>query len=343
VAGRVTLQTIADALGVSRTTVSNAYNRPDQLAPELRERILDTARRLGYAGPDAAARRLRTGRAEAVGLLFTEDLSYAFTDPAAVLLLQGIARATEAARMPVLIIPSLRGHDEDGQSAVRDAVVRAFCIYSMPEDSPDVNAALERRLPIVVVDEPRLDGHSYVGIDDRAGERLAAQHLLGLGHRRIGVLSERTAEGGYSGPLSPEREAAATYPITRERLGGAREALEAAGIDWTGVPKHECLLNAREEGRAGAEALLTRDPTITALICQTDQIALGALAHVGDRGISVVGFDDIPAAERADLTTIRQPLLEKGLTAGRLLTSDGAPQEVRLPVELIARGSTRPA
>jgi DNA-binding LacI/PurR family transcriptional regulator len=343
VAGRVTLKTIADALGVSRTTVSNAYNRPDQLAPELRERILDTARRLGYAGPDAAARRLRTGRAEAVGLLFTEDLSYAFTDPAAVLLLQGIAQATEAARMPVLIIPSLRGHDDDGQSAVRDAVVRAFCVYSMPEDSPDVHAALERRLPIVVVDEPRLGGHSYVGIDDRAGGRLAAEHLLALGHRRIAVVSERTAEGGRSGPLSPEREAAATYPITRERLQGSRDALEAAGIDWAAVPKHECLLNAREEGRAGAAALLARDPTITAFICQTDQIALGALAHVRDRGISVVGFDDIPAAERADLTTIRQPLLEKGLTAGRLLTSDAEPQTVMLPVELIARGSTRPA
>ena len=311
-AGRVTLQTIADALGVSRTTVSNAYNRPDQLAPELRERILDTARRLGYAGPDAAARRLRTGRAEAVGLLFTEDLSYAFTDPAAVLLLQGIAQATEAARMPVLIIPSLKMRDEDGQSAVRDAVVRAFCIYSMPEDSPDVHAAVERRLPIVVVDEPRLDGYSYVGIDDRAGGRLAAEHLLSLGHRRIGVLSERTREDGHRGPLTAEREATAVYPIVRERLAGSREAMQAAGIDWATVRKHECLLNAREEGRAAAESVLVRDPHITALICQTDQIALGALAHVRERGISVVGFDDIPAAERADLTTIRQPLLDKG-------------------------------
>jgi DNA-binding LacI/PurR family transcriptional regulator len=119
--------------------------------------------------------------------------------------------------------------------------------------------------------------------------------------------------------------------------------MEAAGIDWAAVPKHECLLNAREEGRAGAEALLAREPDITALLCQTDQIALGALSYVRDRDISVVGFDDIPAAERADLTTIRQPLLEKGLTAGRLLTSDGEPQQVVLPVELIARGSTRPA
>jgi DNA-binding LacI/PurR family transcriptional regulator len=338
VAGRVTLKTIADAVGVSRTTVSNAYNRPDQLAPELRARILATAERLGYAGPDAAARRLRTGRTEAVGLLFTEDLSYAFTDPAAVMLLQGIAQATGAARMPVLLVPALGG---DQESAVRDAVVRAFCIYSMPEDSPDVKAALERRLPIVVVDEPHLHGHSFVGIDDRAGARVAAEHLLSLGHRRIGVLSERTAEDGYRGPLTPAREAEATYPITRERLAGYREALEAAGLEWADVPKHECVLNAREEGRLGAEALLEAAPGLTAILAQTDQFALGALPRLRERGISLVGFDDIPQAAQADLTTIRQPLLEKGLTAGRLLVANDGPQEVRLPVELVARGSTR--
>ena len=340
-ARRITLQTIADELGVSRTTVSNAYNRPDQLAPALREQVLETARQLGYAGPDAAARRLRSGRAEAVGLLFTEDLSYAFTDPAAVLLLQGIARATEDARMPMLIVPALAGHD-DGRSAVRDAVVRAFCIYSMPEGSPDVQAALARGLPIVVVDEPQLPGHRFVGIDDRAGGRLAAEHLLARGHRRIGVISERTAEDGYRGPLTPEREAAATYPITRARSAGYRDALAQAGIAWADVPKHECLVNARAEGAIAAAALLDEHPDLTALLVQTDQIALGALAHLHDRGrsLAVVGFDDIPAAAAAGLTTVRQPLLEKGLTAGRLLVEGGGPRTVLLHVELVARDST---
>ena len=78
-ATRVTLQTIADHLGVSRTTVSNAYNRPDQLGDDLREHILETATDLGYRGPDAAGRMLRTGRMGAIGLLFTEDLRFVFT------------------------------------------------------------------------------------------------------------------------------------------------------------------------------------------------------------------------------------------------------------------------
>ena len=85
-----TLASLAAELGVSRTTLSNAYNRPDQLSPELRRRVLDTARRLGYPGPDPVARSLRTRKAGAVGLLLTENLSYAFRDPAAVGFLEGL-------------------------------------------------------------------------------------------------------------------------------------------------------------------------------------------------------------------------------------------------------------
>jgi len=76
-----TLASLAAELGVSRTTVSNAYNRPDQLSPELRRRVLETARRLGYPGPDPVARSLRTRKAGAVGVLLTENLAYAFRDP----------------------------------------------------------------------------------------------------------------------------------------------------------------------------------------------------------------------------------------------------------------------
>jgi DNA-binding LacI/PurR family transcriptional regulator len=351
VARKVTLQTIAEHIGVSRTTVSNAYNRPDQLAPELRERVLATAAQLGYTGPDAAARRLRSGGREAIGLLFTESLAYAFNDPGAVLFLQGFARAAEEAGTALLILPGFapprRGGDD--HTAVREAVVSGFCAYSLPVDDPDLAAAIERRLPLVIVDEPHTGEHTFVGIDDRAGARLAADHLASLGHRRIGVVSFRTADDNYSGPLTPEREAAATYPVSVARLSGWRDGLEAAGIPWAEVDKEERVLNAREEGAAGLRALLARDTGITAVLCGTDQLALGVMAAAADAGrpdLSIVGFDDIPAAAARDLTTVRQPLLEKGLTAGRLLVdppAEGAPREIVLPVELVPRGSTRPA
>ena len=102
-ARKVTLQTIADHLGVSRTTVSNAYNRPDQLAPELRERVLATAASLGYSGPDAAARRLRSGGREAIGLLSPGSIEYAFIDPAEVLFMAGLAHAVESAGLGILM------------------------------------------------------------------------------------------------------------------------------------------------------------------------------------------------------------------------------------------------
>ena len=85
-----TLASLAAELGVSRTTVSNAYNRPDQLSAELRRRVLDTARRPGYPGPDPVARGLRRGRTGVVGLVYDEPLSYMFTDPAAVAFLGGL-------------------------------------------------------------------------------------------------------------------------------------------------------------------------------------------------------------------------------------------------------------
>jgi DNA-binding LacI/PurR family transcriptional regulator len=289
----VTLKTIAEAVGVSRTTVSNAYNRPDQLAPELRARILGAAREMGYSGPDPAARRLRSGRRDAVGLLLAGGLSHAFADPATVVLLGGLAQATEAAGLAMLVVP-------DRGNGVRDAVVDAFCLYSMDADHPSVAAAQVRGIPLVVVDEPRIAGHGFVACEDRLGARLAAEHLLELGHRRFAVLTAR----GHC-----------------ERLAGYRDALSAAGAEWVEGPRFQ--------------------PGPTAVLAATDQLALSVL-EAGPRvpdEVSVVGFDDIPAAAAAGLTTVRQPLFEKGEIAGRLL-SQGTADEVILPVELVVRGST---
>ena len=306
---RVTLKTIAEAVGVSRTTVSNAYNRPAQLAPELRERILAAARQLGYSGPDPAARRLRSGRRDAVGLLVTEGLSYTFTDPASVLLLQGIARATEDAGLALLVVPERGG--------VRDAVVDAFCLYSMPAEHPNVAA----------------EGHAFVGIEDRHGAQLAAEHLLALGHRRFALLTAAAASITFLG-----------------RVAGYRDALEAAGIEWDGVPRFELPANLPERGLEGARRALESDPRPTALIAATDQLALGAVEAAREAGLrvpedlSIVGFDDAPGAAwaRPSLTTVRQPLFEKGEVAGRLLTAGAGPREVILPIELVVRGSTAP-
>src|SRR3954464_4243908 len=106
-AATVTLAAVAAHLGVSRTTVSNAYNRPNQLSPALRERVLDAAAGLASAGPDPMARGLRRGQTGSLGLVFDAPLSYAFTDPAAALFLTGMATGLEQHGAALSLIPRL--------------------------------------------------------------------------------------------------------------------------------------------------------------------------------------------------------------------------------------------
>jgi DNA-binding LacI/PurR family transcriptional regulator len=345
-----TLQTIADELGVSRSTVSNAYNRPDQLTPELRERVLETARKLGYGGPNPAARRLRAGHAGVIGVVLTENLSYAFSDPAAVYFLEGLAGPCEEAGAGMLLLPI---HVAAASAeAVRDAVVDGLCIYSLPDEHPAVQAAIDRGIPTVIVDEPVVRGTGFVGIDDRGATRMLGEHLTALGHRDVGILVPTIFPGGYEGPSTEARLDANAYHMDRQRLRGLRDALTAVGVGWKDVPVQESA-NQRGAGAVAARALLERDPRPTAVAALTDQLALGVLDAARELGLrvpedlSVTGFDDIVEAARSDppLTTVRQPLGEKGDVAGRVLLDLIAGKRVRkrtLPVELKVRASTGP-
>ena len=145
----MTLQTLADALGVSRTTASNAFNRPDQLNPALRERVLALAAELGYAGPDPAGRALRSGRSGAIGVLVTEGLSYAFDDPAAVATLGGLAAEAERAATSLVAAPRVvleHGRPERrGRAAPRSSTRSSSS--RCPRATRASRAALERNVP----------------------------------------------------------------------------------------------------------------------------------------------------------------------------------------------------
>ena len=129
---KATLKRVARELGVSPSTVSNAYNRPDQLSPDLRERVFETARLLGYPGPDPLGRGLRRQQAGAIGVLYTDRLSYAFADPAAVPFLEGVSEATEEAGLGLLLIPGAP-RDKRDTSAVREAAVDGLIVFCMAE------------------------------------------------------------------------------------------------------------------------------------------------------------------------------------------------------------------
>jgi DNA-binding LacI/PurR family transcriptional regulator len=347
--GRVTLQTLADALGVSRTTASNAFNRPDQLNPALRERVLALAAELGYAGPDPAGRALRSGRAGSIGVLLTEQLSYAFGDPAAVSTLRGLAIEAEQVGISLALLPAPLSGGGAAANAVNSALMDACFVYALPEEHPCVERILERHIPVVVADTPHIAGVPFVTVDDRTGARAAAQHLLDLGHGRLAVASLRLREDDHIGFAEGERRGRATYRVTRERLRGYADAIAAAGLDWDAVPVYEGHPNSRALGAGAIGALLALDPPPTAVLAMSDEIAIGVMEGARASGLdvpgrlSVVGFDDVPAATPRGLTTIRQPLVDKGRAAGRMLLESiagGTPADVTLPTELVVRTST---
>ncbi|QFZ17164.1 LacI family DNA-binding transcriptional regulator [Saccharothrix syringae] len=339
-----TLDTVASAVGVSRATVSNAYNRPDQLSAALRERILATAAEMGYTGPDPVARSLATRHSAAVGFMLGQQLSTSFSDPALSVVLDGLASTVDGHDHCLVLMP---GRDRGGPrpETVARAQADVVVAYSLPDDAPALAAARARGLPMVVIDQPVLPDTARVEVDDLGGARMAATALRELGHRRFGVVTFALHPDGHSGPVSAERLESAPFRVTRDRLRGYLAVVGAQPV-W------ECARSSRELGRAGARELLSASPRPTALLCASDELAFGALQAVRDLGlrvpadVSVIGFDDVPAAEHADppLTTVRQPLTEKGRRAGELalrLLDGGRPGEpTRLPVSLVLRDST---
>jgi DNA-binding LacI/PurR family transcriptional regulator len=353
---RMNLTRIARELGVSAMTVSNAYNHPDRLSEALRERVFETAGRLGYQGPDPVGRSLRRQRTDVVGVLYSNPLSYAFEDPAAVTFLGGLSSVTEEADLGLLLVPAAGGgasRERDPRAAAR-AAVDGFVIYSMSDEEPLLAAALERGLPAVVVDQPRKAGVPFVGVDDEGAARTAAEHLLDLGHERFAIVSFGLSPDGHEGIADSCRQERTAFRVSRMRLRGYRAALEGADLPWSEVPVYECQGSAKELGYRAVEALFRSQQEPTAILALSDQLALGAIEWMTGRRISVpqdvsvVGFDNIPAAASADppLTTVHQDHAEKGKMAGRMLVAQlhevGASSVGLLATRLVIRGSTSP-
>src|SRR5262245_14136174 len=340
---RVRLRDVAAHAGVSVGSASQAFSRPELVSDNVRERVLASARTLGYAGPDPAARRLRLGTAGALGLIFSERLRYQFTDPAAPAFLAGLAAGMEGSDLGLLLLPDSRFRESVAET-VFAAAVDGFVIYSAARNDPRVEAALSRQVPIVTVDQPRDVPTPFVGIDDRAAARTAAEHLRELGHERVAVLSFVSAL---------DREGNLALDLSEERLAGYKDGLDSA---WDESRVRTCRPNAPKPARRAALELLQDDSPPTAILAMSDVLAIGALQAAAELGVdvpahlSVVGFDDSPAATLTTpaLTTLAQPHEEKGRIAADWLVHAIAEQRTTLgrrprqilPTRLVVRDST---
>jgi DNA-binding LacI/PurR family transcriptional regulator len=233
-----------------------------------------------------------------------------------------------------------------------NAAVDGFVVYSVADDNPYLQVALERNLPVVVVDQPKdVSGTSGVAIDDRAAMRELTDYVVGLGHREIGLLTMRLGRDRTSAAAavaSPERLCSTHFHVQRERIEGVRDAMAAAGLDPAALTVVESYEHLATSGGAAAEVALETNPRITALMCTADVLALSAMDYLRARGIyvpgqmTVTGFDGVPDALRRGLSTVAQLNLEKGRRAGKLLHTpprSGLPVNEVLPTELI-RGRT---
>ncbi|MCW2525595.1 MAG: LacI family transcription regulator [Pseudonocardiales bacterium] len=350
---RPTLADVAVAAGVSRTTASNAYNRPDQLSKAQREKVLAVAAELGYAGPDPVARSLRTRSADAVGLIFSAQLSTAFSDPAAVEFLHGVAQACEERDRSLLLVPA--GPDAKNTAMVARAAVDGFLIYSMPEGDPHIDAVLARPQAAVVVDSPtNIADASFVGIDDRAAFTKIAEHVLELGHRRLAFVCMGAAMPERSVWTDWRTTPVELHAVYRERVLGLSDALCAIepatnAAVWVRTGR----VNSYEAGRSVAAELMELDEPPTAILCTSDVLAFGVLAELADRGVdvprqvTVTGFDDVPEAGQRGLTTVSQPTHEKGYLAAGLLLDFAAgtrteEQRLILATRLVVRTTSGP-
>lgn len=299
-----TIYDVAEHAGVSISTVSNVLNKPERVAVGTRRRVLQVADDLGYL-PKATAidlARKQTGRIGVVAPFSTY--------PSYLRRLVGVMRATKAQAVDISLI------DQESAATASSpllasmpirGVVDGLIVMGAPIEESTEERLATRGLPVVLVDADS-DRFSVVNIDDHGAGRRAARHLVELGHRRIGYLSEQQASDYES--------------QARRRLGGFRSELAAHPDVVLTVTQAEGTMAA---ARAAALTLLDSPDRPTAVMAHFDDLALGVVHAAAELGLdvpgdlSVLGFDDGPAAEAAGLSTIRQPFEESGAVAVGLL------------------------
>jgi LacI family transcriptional regulator len=328
----VTISDVAAESGVSVATASRALNGVGRMRVETRERVRETAQRLGFR-PNEAARSLLRGRTFTVGLL-TSDSYGRFSGP----VMRGIEDALGAKQVAIIVCDGRNDHIRERYYAETLVARRVdgIIVTGRRVDKRPPLALHGAHIPVIYA-FTQTERHRDLCLvpDDREGGRLAADHLLALGRRRVAHLT------------GPERFLAA-----RERAAGANDALGHAGLALAGGGvKHGAW--ALGWGYEAMHALLRRDPDVDGVFCGADLIAHGAIEAIRETGrrvpadVAVVGFDNwevIAADARVSLTSIDMALEHLGLLAGQSLLAmiDGEPRAgiVRTPCELVARAST---
>ena len=328
-----TIADVAQRAGVGVGTLSRVLNDSPLVSDRTRDRVLAVIDEMNYR-PSALARALSIGTAGVLAAVVQR-----MTSPSALQRLRGILDIASEAGFDV-ILHNVKGVD-DYKDQVRDLLRPDRCagglLVSIKPEDEEVEKLAGNEVPVVIVDG-RLPGIASLYIDDELGGRMATEHLIELGHRRIAFVGEWEDVIGF-------RPAA-------KRRAGYRAAMTDAGL---GVPEeyvksgpHEHLVTL-----ASTNELLDLDNPPTAVVASADSHAMVVTQGARARGLrvpddlSVIGFDDLEIAEHLGISTIRQPLYDSGAQGARMLLDlmqgeERKADHVELPIELVVRSSTAP-
>ncbi|MGO4958494.1 LacI family DNA-binding transcriptional regulator [Luteococcus sp. Sow4_B9] len=329
---------VAEVMGVSTTTVSNAFSRPDQLSPELRDRILTRAAKMGYYGPHVAGRVLKQGHANAYGVVFMDTLSSAFDDPFKLQWLAGFSdeiRIAGASLVLMAVAPDLQASAQALRNTLVDGIAVTWATH------PIMSMARSQGLP-VVAGGPH--GPCYVTIDEHAAGREMGDHLRSMGHEQVCIVT---------GPVArPAKEPDITtwdHYVTNERPQGPWPRLTGLveGLEPSSAVIAQATSWTRAAGAEATAAALQRLPHVTAFACAGDQLAVGVLDMIQSHGrtpgkdLAITGFDGTLDAATHGLTTVDARAREQGSRAAQLLLNpDLHPRQAVLDHHLVIRGSS---
>ena len=305
------IRDVAGRAGVSVGTVSNVLNRPETVSETTRQRVLDAIAALGFVRNESA-RHLRAGRSRTIGLVVLDIANPFFTDVA-----RGVEEVANTEGLAVILCNSddRPAKETAHLDVLAEHAVEGVLITPTPELSPALGALRDRGVPVVLVDRRAADGNQCsVAVDDVLGGRLAADHLLERGHRRIAFV------GG-----DPE------LPQVGERLDGVRQVIGDSDPDRVLTVLSLETLTVAGGREAGAEIIgmpASRRPT--AAICANDLLALGLLQEMVRHGVrvpddlAIVGYDDIDfaAAAAVPLSSVHKPRFELGRRSAQLLLDE---------------------
>ncbi|MEJ2748826.1 MAG: LacI family DNA-binding transcriptional regulator [Anaerolineae bacterium] len=331
----ITIRDVAKKAGVGVGTVSRVINQSPSVSTATREKVLSAIAELKYT-PNPIARRLSLGKTMTIGVI-----TPFFTRSSYIERLRGVESVLSLSEFDFIIynVETVERRDKYFRELPRRERIDGLMIMSLPPTDEDTWRFAESEVPTILVDaiHPKL---SRVIVDDVDGGYKATRHLIELGHRKIGYISDTMKSSPFH------------FIPVQDRYQGYRAALEEAGVEFNPNYYKQGELSEQEAQRLAKEVLSLPDPP-TAIFAYSDTQAFGVLRAAQELGVevpeklSVIGYDNIELAEYLQLTTIHQSLFQSGVRGAQLLLEQmddpfPEPKEIMLKTELVVRGTTAP-